>query len=94
MAANYNDSLQSNRDIVRLMIGDTDVTQPLLQDEEIEGILSYVDNNMRQAIGWCLRAIATDIDKVKQLYDRSKGSLTGIENLIRELDRKAGEWLS
>ena len=44
MSATYNTSLPTDRDWVRFTVGDRDVTRALLQDEEIDAILSQKAN--------------------------------------------------
>lgn len=39
MTATYDATLDTNADLVRFLIGDTDVTSPIFQDEEINAVL-------------------------------------------------------
>jgi len=40
MSATYNSTLPTDKDHVRFLVGDTDITSPQFQDEEISAILS------------------------------------------------------
>lgn len=51
------DPLNSTLDQVRFTIGDTDTEYPLLQDEEIEFLLSECSNNVLKASIRCCEAI-------------------------------------
>ena len=92
MAATYNDDLSSDKDTVRLLIGDIDTSNPLLQDEEINALLTRHSNNVMITAGWCFRIITASLTKLQILHDRSEGQAS-LESLMREFDRKAGEWL-
>lgn len=40
MSATYNSTLSTDLDLVRFLVGDTDITDPALQDEEITAIVA------------------------------------------------------
>lgn len=66
MAFTYNDSLSGNRDVVRLLIGDTTSATAIFNDAELDGILS-LDSNVFRAAAVALRArAATFIEKAIQ----------------------------
>lgn len=61
-----------DRDLVRLLISDTDETNPLLQDEELDAFLTLEDNDVRYAAAAALDTIATSevlIQKKIKLLD-------------------------
>ena len=60
MTASYNLPILSSspKDVVRLMLGDTNMTSPLLQDEEISYFLSKRPNTYGAAAE-CCRSLAT-----------------------------------
>jgi len=92
MAATFDDTLSTDKDKVRFMIGDVDTTNPLLQDEEINGLLVHHDNNLPNAIGWALRSILVDPDKMALLRHRSNGTLD-MSQIMNEYAARANEWL-
>lgn len=58
MAATFNEELTTNKDWVRLLIGDTNTSDAKLQDETIVAILADEGNNKYCAAVVALRAIA------------------------------------
>lgn len=66
MAFTYNDSLSSDRDKVRLLIGDVTSATAIFNDAELDGVLS-LDSNVFRAAAIALRArAATFIEKAIQ----------------------------
>jgi hypothetical protein len=68
MAATYSTSLATLADRIRFRLGDTDMGQPLLSDEEIAGALAYKSNaedasTLMLALG-LIRRYARDPDSV------------------------------
>lgn len=53
MTWSYTENSDNPKDRVRVLIGDTDVADPLLEDEEIQAVLGLSDNNVS---GWYLAA--------------------------------------
>lgn len=49
--------------VVRLLIGDTDSTDQLIQDEEITFSLTQASNNVYYAGSWCASAIAAKFSR-------------------------------
>lgn len=96
MAFSYSSSLTSDKDKVRLLIGDNyqdDINSNyLLEDEEIQGWLNRY-NSIDQAAAYCLRSISTNMDNLVILRDRAAGEIT-ISELINELESKATNLLS
>ena len=92
MAATFDDTLSTDKDKVRFMIGDVDTTKAVLQDEEINGLLVHHDNNLPNTIGWALRAILVDPDKMALLRHRSNGMLD-MATIMSEYASRANEWL-
>lgn len=71
MTWSYNSSLASDKDKVRLLTGDTDTTDQLLQDEEINYLLTET-GNVLLAAGRAARAIAA---KFARQADKEVGDL-------------------
>jgi hypothetical protein len=92
MAATYDGTLSTDKDKVRFMIGDVDTGSPILKDEEINGLLSHHDNNLPNVIGWALRAILVDPDKMALLRHRSNGTLS-ISDIMGNYAQIANSWL-
>ena len=49
---------------VRFLVGDTDTTDQLVQDEEINFALSTFNNNVYTAAGWICRSIAAKFSRL------------------------------
>jgi hypothetical protein len=92
MPATFDDTLGIDKDNVRFMNGDVDTTNPLLQDEEINGLLAHHDNNLPHVIGWALRSILVDPDKMALLRHRSYGTLD-MSSIMQQYATRANEWL-
>lgn len=82
MAATYDTALTAAKDQVRLLIGDTDVSDALLQDEEIAFLLTQSASNVNAAAVRACEAVAakfarladTQVDDVRvSLSQRAKG---------------------
>lgn len=82
MTATYDTALTAAKDQVRLLIGDTDVTDALLQDEEIAYLLTQSASNVNVASVRACEAVAarfsrladTQVDDVRvSLSQRAKG---------------------
>lgn len=64
-ASDLNTTTASGRlNSVRLLCGDTDTTDQLAQDEEINFALSQVGNNVYYAAAWICRAIAAKFSRM------------------------------
>jgi hypothetical protein len=94
MAWTYSgDPSSSTRDAVRFLIGDTDTTDQLLQDEEIDYILS-LRTNVHLAAAECAGAISA---KFSRYASKSVGDLRisygdrkrQYDELVRQLRRRA-----
>ena len=70
MAWSYDPNLSTKKDEVRLIIGDTDTNDQLLQDEEIEYFLEQTQNSVTQA---SIKAIMAIIAKLSRKVDKSVG---------------------
>jgi len=69
MTWTYNPSLANTKDKIRFYIGDTDKDAPLLQDEEIAGVLS-LEGGIRQAAARCAETIASQLARqAKKIVD-------------------------
>jgi len=64
MTATYTDPSNSNSDFVRFLIGDTDVSNAELQDEEIAAILTETSDEVYTAAAICARALAAKFAKL------------------------------
>ncbi len=92
MAATFDATLSTDKDKVRFMIGDVNITSPLFKDEELNGLLAHHDNNLPNVIGWALRAVLVDPDKMALLRHRSNGTLD-ISTIMSQYTALAREWL-
>jgi hypothetical protein len=64
-ASNLNTTTASGRlNSVRLLVGDTDTTDQLVQDEEILFGLSQANNNVYYAAAWTCRVIASKFSRM------------------------------
>ena len=94
MAWSFSDSLTTDRDKVRLKIGDTDTDDQLLSNETIDALLAIRDDVTLCAID-CVRAIlaklARDIDRsaVGMSGQRSQ-KITHYEGVLRNLVKESG----
>jgi len=94
MTWSYNSSLASDKDKVRLLTGDTDTTDQLLQDEEINYLLTET-GNVLLAAGRAARAIAA---KFARQADKEVGDLRvslsqkaeAYRKLADDLEKRAG----
>ena len=94
MAWTYSDSLTTDRDKVRLKIGDTDTDDQLLSNETIDALLDIRADVILCAID-CVRAI---LAKLARDIDRSAAGMTGsrsqrianYEIVLRNLIKESG----
>ena len=64
-ASDLNTTTASGRlNSVRLLVGDTDSSDPLVQDEEITFALSQANNNVYYAAAWICRVIAAKFSRM------------------------------
>ncbi len=70
MAWSYDPSLPTKKDEVRLIIGDTDSNDQLLQDEEINYFLEQSQNSVTLA---SIRAVTAIIAKLTRRVDKAVG---------------------
>jgi len=70
MAWSYDPNLPTKTDEVRLIIGDTDIDDQLLQDEEIEYFLEQSQDSVTQA---SIKAVMAIIAKLSRKVDKSVG---------------------
>jgi hypothetical protein len=64
-ASDLNTTTASGRlNTVRLLIGDTDTTDQLMQNEEINFALSQVGNNVYMAAAWACRTVAAKFSRL------------------------------
>lgn len=75
MAWTYDPEIPTDKDWVRLTIGDTNESFPLMQDEEIEYYITETGSKESAAIA-CVEAI---IPKLALLYNRKKNADSEIE---------------
>lgn len=95
MAWSYDDNLPTPKDWVRFLIGDTDASDPIMQDGEINGILTVHTDVHRAAAASC-RAIAAKLRRELTL-NPAAGSVSldpqvqadGFIDLANELDKQA-----
>lgn len=78
MAWTYTDPTTSDKDAVRFLVGDTDSTEPLVQDEEIEYVLTLRATVAGDVNYWAAADVAEAIAaKFARQIDKSVGSLQG-----------------
>jgi hypothetical protein len=87
MSWHYDSQLSGNRDKVRFLIQDTDSTNELCQDEEIDFALTAGSNDVFSAAAICCRALATQFIKKVGLRDPQTG-------IVYDTERKAEFYLS
>jgi hypothetical protein len=83
VTATYNDPTTVSRDGIRALLGDTDMSQPLLQDEEIDFFVSLwpETTNPYYLAAYCAEAIAA---KFAREIDFSADSQTVGANVLQE----------
>lgn len=90
MAFTYNDALSASKDKVRFLIGDTDSSNVIFQDNEINGVLD-LDGNVFRAAAIALRARASKfIEKAIQysIGADTKGQLSvDRRQVVKEFER-------
>jgi hypothetical protein len=69
----YSDSLTTNKDKVRLKIGDTDTNDQLLSNETIEALLTEHNNDLDLTAISCVRAIIAQFNRT---IDRNAAGMT------------------
>ena len=84
MSFTYDPTLATDRDKVRLFIGDTDSTQPLLQDQEIVSLLAMFGSVTIAAATACKNIAA----KFARYADRNTGDISVKYSQIAETYRK------
>lgn len=96
MAATYDSTLSTDKDWVRFLVGDTDITNAQLSDEEIAALLIEEANKYLAAAAALSRLLVTWSSSGKGLIEKRVGDLTikrgledsaeqSVRNLIREL---------
>ncbi len=86
-------NLGSNLAKVRLWIGDTDSSNQVFQDEEINSILSQSGGDVRLAAANCLRALASQksrLSKMKKALNYSEDT-RGLAKDLREQAKEIEE---
>lgn len=82
MAFSYNNSLSADRDKLRFLISDTDSSNVIYQDSELDGVLS-IDSNIFRAAAVALRARATSFIEKAILYSVGAGGRASILSVDR-----------
>lgn len=98
MAATYTDPSNSNSDAVRWLVGDTDVTNAALQDEEIAFALSQAGDDVYLAAAICARALAgkyaslvdTDFESVSSDYSNLRDNYYSLATQLEKQSKKYG----
>lgn len=93
MAFSFNPSLSTDRDWVRLRIGDTDASWPLLQDDTIDAILAAHGNDRLRAALACARAIVAQLARQADtdntgLSVRASQRAEAYRKLVAELEQE------
>jgi len=92
MAFTYSDTLSTDRDMVRFLIGDTDSAYWLFQDEELDALLNEFGADVYKAAGWALRILSQDPDRLMRTKDATAGGFT-LLTLQRMYGDRADRWL-
>ena len=98
MAATYTDPSNSANDAVRFLIGDTDVSDAGLQDEEIAFALSEAGNDTYLAASLCARALAakyaalvdTRFESVASDYSQLRDNYYALATRLEAQSKKFG----
>lgn len=98
MTATYTDPSNSNSDAVRWLVGDTDVTDAALQDEEIAFALTQAGNDVYLAAAICARALAgkyanlvdTDFESVSSDYSNLRDNYYALATQLEKQSKKYG----
>lgn len=81
MSWSFDESLSTNRDKVRLKLGDTDTTSQLLSNETISALLTEHNDDVDMTTISCCRAI---IAKFNRTIDRSGAGMNANRSIIVE----------
>ena len=98
MTATYTDPSNSNSDAVRWLVGDTDVSDAALQDEEIAFALSQAGNDTYLAASICARALAgkyatlidTKFESVSSDYSGLRDNYYALASSLEKQSKKYG----
>lgn len=98
MTATYTDPSNSNSDAVRWLVGDTDVTDAALQNEEIAFSLTQAGNDVYLAAAICARALAgkyanlvdTDFESVSSNYSNLRDNYYALATNLEKQSKKYG----
>lgn len=93
MSATYNPNLTSEIDWVRFLLGDTDVDNALISNEEIQGALNRATNDLHKALGYLMEALSNDPRRLMKLRDAVGGAMT-LAELQSYFSNKARQWIS
>lgn len=91
MTFTYSQSLATDRDVVRFLIGDTASGTALFTDEEIAALL-VKHTNAEVAAGYALRILANDPARVEELWDATYGSFSRV-SICQKFAKFADRWL-
>lgn len=98
MTATYTDPSNSNSDAVRWLVGDTDVSDAALQDEEIAFALSQAGNDVYLAAAISARALAgkyatlidTKFESVSSDYSGLRDNYYALATQLEKQSKKYG----
>ena len=98
MTATYTDPSNSNSDAVRWLVGDTDVTDAALQNEEIAFALTQAGNDTYLAAAIYARALAgkyanlvdTDFESVSSNYSDLRDNYYALATNLEKQSKKYG----
>ena len=65
MSWSYTDTLSAARDRVRVLVGDTDTTNQVFTNEEIDDALDMHDAEIGRTVGWLFRILSHDPDRLQ-----------------------------
>lgn len=98
MTATYTDPSNSNSDAVRWLVGDTDVSDAALQDEEIAFALTQAGSDIYLAASISARALAgkyaslvdTDFESVSSNYSSLRDNYNTLASNLERQSKKYG----
>src|SRR5688572_26402547 len=95
MAWTYNTGLATGKDTIRLLIGDTISTIPLLSDEEIAAVLTSEEEGVYPAAAVLCRSLSARFGREASLYtdvvrDEKQKQAEHFRKLAEEYEGKTG----
>jgi len=95
MAATYDPELSTDKDFIRLLVGDVymEAGKYVLSNEEIEAVYDRSAGDLMKTVGRLLESISNDPRKLLILRDATGGAMT-VQSLQSVYGEKARQWIS